>query len=475
MAIKVDGRVMPHPIQRNESDLLSKFATLGDSSELTKYLGILQSGSHNESSNREAVRETVLKRVDEVLKLEASAGQLIAAINTWALGSFKYSVGIVDWSTHQLEQLDLSIRRCLAKRRIRGGRGGINYLYLPRKLGGRGLLSVRSIARASYIRLNNYIDGKLSWLKEAFPTSRVLENIREAADAARQSVGGAETGREFATKMHTQNLNNLKTLHRAVENAIAKQPEANAELSRNWLSKEQLPPAIESTYFQIKEEQVQVRHVLIRRWRVVPPHLVAGRDMCRHCHQEPETLDHILSACTALSFTNYLDRHDQVARQVAKAIVEKFGVEWKAEYWTKAPPKQFVLKRDGKEGRLLWNPKVKTVDKVEHNHPDLILQLPEGPTAFIEFTVCRDDSVVERAKFKEDKYRLLAEDWAKKHKRHPVVLPIVVGTRGVIPKQTVASLAKLKAWGFDMQVSRLQKAAVIGSVKAVWKTLKSSG
>jgi hypothetical protein len=45
---------------------------------------------------------------------------------------------------------------------------------------------------------------------------------------------------------------------------------------------------------------------------------------------------------------------------------------------------------------------VKTqVDKVEHN-----LQLPEGPTAFIEFTVCRDDSVVERAKFKEDKYRL---------------------------------------------------------------------
>ncbi len=37
-----------------------------------------------------------------------------------------------------------------------------------------------------------------------------------------------------------------------MENAIAKQPEANSELSRNWLSKEQLPPAIESAYFQIK-------------------------------------------------------------------------------------------------------------------------------------------------------------------------------------------------------------------------------
>jgi hypothetical protein len=71
----------------------------------------------------------------------------------------------------------------------------------------------------------------------------------------------------------------------------------------------------------------------------------------------------------------------------------------------KAPSKQFVFKRDGKKGRLLWNPKVKTVNKVEHNQLDLILH---GPTASIEFTVivahCREDSVVERAKFKAEKY-----------------------------------------------------------------------
>jgi hypothetical protein len=79
------------------------------------------------------------------------------------------------------------------------------------------------------------------------------------------------------------------------------------------------------------------------------------------------------------------------------------------------PSKQFYLKRDGKEGRLLWNPKVKTVDKVEHNH--LILQLQEGPTAFIEFTVCRDESVVKRAKFKEDKYLLDEEAQATRRRR----------------------------------------------------------
>ena len=71
--------------------------------------------------------------------------------------------------------------------------------------------------------------------------------------------------------MHTQKLNNLKTLHRALKNAIAK-PDANAELGRNWLSKEQLPPAKVLS----DQGQVQVRNVLIRRWRVVPAHLVAG-------------------------------------------------------------------------------------------------------------------------------------------------------------------------------------------------------
>jgi hypothetical protein len=42
----------------------------------------------------------------------------------------------------------------------------------------------------------------------------------------------------------------------------------------------------------------------------------------------------------------------------------------------------------------VWNPNVKTIDTVEHNH--LILQLPERPAAFIELTICRDVSVMER-------------------------------------------------------------------------------
>ncbi len=101
---------------------------------------------------------------------------------------------------------------------------------------------------------------------------------------------------------------------------------------------------------------------------------------------------------------------------------------------------------------------MKTVDKVEHNHPDLILQLPEGPTAFIEFTVCRDDSVVERAKSKEDKYRLLAE--GKEAQATPRRPSYRVRDEGRDSEAHGSFAGEVEA-GFDMQVSRLQKAAVI--------------
>jgi hypothetical protein len=55
---------------------------------------------------------------------------------------------------------------------------------------------------------------------------------------------------------------------------------------------------------------------------------------------------------------------------------------------------------------------VKTVDKVEHNHPDLILQLPEGPTALIELTVATT------AWWSGRNSRRTSADWEKKHKRH---------------------------------------------------------
>jgi hypothetical protein len=201
---------------------------------------------------------------------------LIRAVNSWALGLFKYSVGIVDWSISQLNDADCEVRRLLKAAGLRPDKGGKLHLYIPRKLGGRGLGSLRDIADATYIRLDNYIERQLQWLKEAFPASPTLARISEAAAAAREKVGGATTASEFKQRLGVQSLSQLKDLHRSVERAISAQPEVHAELSRNWLAKEQLSPTMEKTFFCIKEDQVMTRKVLVERWKVA-----AGDVKCR--------------------------------------------------------------------------------------------------------------------------------------------------------------------------------------------------
>jgi hypothetical protein len=122
-------------------------------------------------------------------------------------------------------------------------------------------------------------------------------------------------------KLNEQRLAKLKSLHRAVEGAIRRQPDVLADESRGWPAKEQLTPWMDNLFYQIKDDTVMLRDVLVNRMHQ------PGDDKCRFCHANKESLDHILSHCKKLTFTDYLDRHDQVARQVLKAELEAFGIK----------------------------------------------------------------------------------------------------------------------------------------------------
>ncbi len=79
---------------------------------------------------------------------------------------------------------------------------------------------------------------------------------------------GAETGREFATKMHTQNLNNLKTLHRLRRTRSLNNRTRTPHSAGIGCRRSSCHPRLKVVTFQIKE--VQVRYVLIRRWHATP-------------------------------------------------------------------------------------------------------------------------------------------------------------------------------------------------------------
>ena len=88
----------------------------------------------------------------------------------------------------------------------------------------------------------------------------------------------------------------------------------------------------------------------------------------------------------------------------------------------------------------------------------------------VDFSVSFDANVAKREDDKVEKYQRLAAEVSRTHKVSTVVVPIVVGALGVIPKRLVGYLKRL---GIDV-VGGLQMSAIIGTAVILRKVLSAN-
>ena len=74
------------------------------------------------------------KRVCKILKSKLNGGNTIEAINNWAVPGIRYTVGIVDWTIAELEDLDRKIRKLVTAHRTLHPQRDIDRLYLARRI-----------------------------------------------------------------------------------------------------------------------------------------------------------------------------------------------------------------------------------------------------------------------------------------------------------------------------------------------------
>ena len=122
--------------------------------ESYKYLGIQQVTKQTSAE--------YTNRVCKILKSKRNGGNTIQAINNWAVPVIRYTAGIVE-----LEDLDLKIRKLMTAHRTLHPQSDIDRLYLPQKIGGRGILQIRQTVEEKIRKLSEYIrSSKESALKE---------------------------------------------------------------------------------------------------------------------------------------------------------------------------------------------------------------------------------------------------------------------------------------------------------------------
>ena len=170
-------------------------------------------------------------------------------------------------------------------------------------------------------------------------------------------------------------------MHRRFEKILTT-PGIHAKFSRNWMQRELLLPQVEAALYAIRDQAVPTLDIIKRVWRQK-----LTSTACRFCHSKPETLDHVLTGCGALSWTDHLQRHNDVAKRIYFAICKATGTRFRREWWTRRPPSTLPLVGGG---HIHWDRKIAVFHSVDATWPDIVLQLPDRRRLLIEVTVCSD-------------------------------------------------------------------------------------
>ena len=86
-----------------------------------------------------------------------NSGNKAKAINMFAVPVMCYGAALLDWSTTELNQLDVRFRKLLSMNGAHHLKADIYRLYLPRHLGGRGFVCLLDVVECEKRSLLYYL------------------------------------------------------------------------------------------------------------------------------------------------------------------------------------------------------------------------------------------------------------------------------------------------------------------------------
>ena len=104
--------------------------SIGDDVEGYKYLALLEADDIMHDEVKRSMKKEYIRRVKKTLSSKLNAGNVIKAINGWAVSLLRYSGGIVNWTKSELAELDRNTRKLLTIHGALHPRSNVSRLYL---------------------------------------------------------------------------------------------------------------------------------------------------------------------------------------------------------------------------------------------------------------------------------------------------------------------------------------------------------
>ena len=135
--------------------------------ESYKYLGILEVDKFLEEKMKLNVSKEYIRRLRKVLKSKLNGGNLVCRVNAWAVSLLRYSAAFVSWKKSELQAINRKARKLSTIYGALHPKSDVDRLYIPRKEGGRGLISTEDCVELAIRGLEVYVHGSEERLIQA--------------------------------------------------------------------------------------------------------------------------------------------------------------------------------------------------------------------------------------------------------------------------------------------------------------------
>ena len=92
----------------------------------------------------------------KILETKLNAGNIITGINTWEISLLRFSAASLDWTVAELEQMDRRTKKLMTLHWEWNPKNDVARIYLSRKEGGRGLISVKDTVKLAILGHGKY-------------------------------------------------------------------------------------------------------------------------------------------------------------------------------------------------------------------------------------------------------------------------------------------------------------------------------
>ena len=285
MLVKKSGK--RHLTDGMELPYQDKMKTLVEN-ETYKYLGILEADTIKQVEMKDKIQKEYLRRTRKVLETKHFSRNLCKWISTWAVPLVRYSGPFLKWTRDELKQMDQRIRKLMTMHKALHSRHDVDWLYVSRKEGGRGLASIEDSVDASIQRLEDYIqkhDGGL------------ITTITNDTD---NTMGNRMT---IIRKQKWKRKQLYGRFKRLINNI-------SHDKTWTWLRNGNFMRETESLLLAAQNNAIRTNQIKARIDKA------QENSKFRVCGDRDETINHIISECSKLTPKEYKTRHNWVGEVI---------------------------------------------------------------------------------------------------------------------------------------------------------------